>query len=198
MDTSKRPVHIRIVVAPGFNMAATMGFVDPFRAANYIEGLTHFSWDFVSETGGECKASNGVGISTGSLRSVQDTGMDFLILSTSWAPEKHGTREILRAVRSAVRRNVTIGGLDTGAFLMAQAGLLKGRRATVHYEHIDAFAELFPDTEVSENLYVFDGNRISCCGGVAAFDFALHIVRGTHGNALASAAARYVFHTELR
>lgn len=198
METFTRPVHIRIVVTPGFNLAATMGFVDPFRAANYIEGLTYFRWDFVSETGGECRASNGAAIMATALGDAEDSEIDFLILSSSWAPETHATPGIQRALRSAVRRNVTIGGLDTGAFLMAQAGLLKGRRATVHYEHIDAFAELFPDTEVSENLYVFDGNRISCCGGVAASDFALHILHGMHGPALASAAARYIFHTRLR
>ncbi|WP_127112789.1 GlxA family transcriptional regulator [Shimia sediminis] len=191
-------LHLRLIVTPNFNMAATMGFVDPFRAANYLEGITLFTWEFVSETGGECLSSNGVGIGTKSLLSVRDVPADFLILSSSWTPEDYGSDVIQTALRHAARRGGTIGAIDTGAFVMAKAGLLAGRRATVHYEHIDAFQELYPDVEVSENLYVFDGNRISCCGGAASVDFALHIIQGIHGSGLANAAARYVFHPNLR
>lgn len=192
------PLHLRILVTPSFNIAATMGFVDPFRAANYLEGVTFFTWEFVSEFGGTCLSSNGVGIETKSLAEVRERVADFLIVSSSWTPEDYGTEAIQSALRHAARRGATIGALDTGAFLMAKAGLLGGRRATVHYEHMDAFQELYPDVVLSENLYVFDGNRISCCGGAASVDFALHIIQGIHGNALANAAARYVFHPTLR
>ncbi len=197
MNNVRQPLLFRIIVTPNFNMSATMGFVDPLRAANYLEGITHFRWEFVSEQGGECLSSNGVSIMTRSLEESRSEA-DFLVVSASWTPEDYSTAAIQAALRQAARRNATIGGIDTGAFVMAQAGLLKGRRATVHYEHMDAFQELYPDTELSENLYVFDGNRISCCGGAAAIDFALHIIQGTHGSALANAAARYIFHPTLR
>jgi AraC family carnitine catabolism transcriptional activator len=88
--------------------------------------------------------------------------------------------------------------LDTGAFILAEAGLLKGKRATAHYEHIDSLKELYPDTETTEDLFVFDGKVITCCGGGACMDFALHIIRNTHGDSLANAAARYIFHQSLR
>ena len=179
-------------------MAATVGFVDPFRAANYLEGISYFSWEFVSESGGACTASNGMEMATAPLETLSESDIDFLIVSSSWTPEKYGTSAICSTLRQAARRNVTIGGIDTGAFVLAHAGLLKGRRATVHYEHIDAFRELYPDIEVSENLYVFDDNRISCCGGAASFDFALHILQDIHGVDLANAAARYVLFPELR
>lgn len=198
MRNPDRPIHFRIIVTPWFNMATTMGFVDPFRAANYLEGITYFSWEFVSESGADCPSSNGVSITTRSLQETAGRDEDFLIVSSSWTPENYGTPAVQAALRRAARRNIVIGGLDTGAFVIAQAGLLKGRRATVHYEHIDAFQELYPDTEVSENLYVFDDTRISCCGGAASVDFALHILQGIHGSALANAAARYVFHPKLR
>lgn len=198
MDNVRRPLLFRIIVTPNFNMSATMGFADPLRAANYLEGITHFRWEFVSETGGECRASNGVSIMTEALGSRASDDADFLVVSASWTPEDHSTAAIQSALRQAARRNATIAAIDTGAFILAEAGLLKGRRATVHYEHMDAFQELYPDTRLSENLYVFDGNRISCCGGAAAIDFALHIIQGTHGSALANAAARYIFHPSLR
>ncbi|WP_170429202.1 GlxA family transcriptional regulator [Ruegeria arenilitoris] len=188
--------RVLVVVAPSFNMAATMGFIDPFRAANYLDGKPYFKWDFASETGGSCVASNGVEMATVALADVPSA--DIVVVSTSWTPEKHLTQKTGNALRHWARSGATLGALDTGAFVLAQAGLLKGRRATVHYEHIDAFQELYPDVEVVEYLFVLDGNRISCCGGSAAVDFGLQIVQGIYGSALANAAARYVFHDRLR
>lgn len=198
MTDFHRPLLFRIIVTPNFNMSATMGFADPFRAVNYLEGVSRFRWEFVSENGGECLSSNGFSILTRPLKDAAAEDADFLIVSSSWTPEAYSSAAIQSALRQAARRNATIGAIDTGAFVVAQAGLLKARRATVHYEHMDAFQELYPDTELSENLYVFDGNRISCCGGVAAVDFALHIIQGTHGSAMANAAARYIFFPALR
>ncbi len=190
--------RLLIIVAPSFNMAATMGFIDPFRAANYLDGCPYFSWEFVSEAGGYCLSSNGLGIETTSLDGRAAAEADIVIVSASWTPERHLTGKLGNALRHWARSGATLGSLDTGAFILAQARLLKGRRATVHYEHIDAFQELYPDIEVVENLYVLDGNRVTCCGGVAAVDFGLQILQGIHGSALANAAARYVFHDRLR
>ncbi|MDA7965499.1 GlxA family transcriptional regulator [Ruegeria sp.] len=190
--------RLLVIVAPSFNISATMGFIDPFRAANYLDGKTYFKWDFVSEAGGYCAASNGAGIDTTALADVTAHPADIVIVSASWTPERHLTTRLRTALRTWARGGATLGALDTGAFILAQAGLLAGCRATVHYEHIDAFQELYPDIEVVENLYELDGNRVTCCGGSAAVDFGLQMVQGIHGSALANAAARYIFHDRLR
>ncbi|MEM6482669.1 MAG: GlxA family transcriptional regulator [Pseudomonadota bacterium] len=197
-ETHAAPILILMLVTPDFNLAATAGFVDPFRAANYLEGAPHFRWVFVSEQGGAVRASNGTSIATERLTKAPQTMPDFLIVSSSWQPEAHVSGLTLGALRAAALRQATVGGLDTGAFILAQAGLLKGRRATVHYEHIDAFSELFPDTEICETLWVLDGQRLTCCGGAAAMECALHIVQRLKGPALANAAARYLFSPKLR
>ncbi|NOD93953.1 helix-turn-helix domain-containing protein [Ruegeria sp. HKCCD4884] len=190
--------RVLVIVAPSFNMAATMAFIDPFRAANYLDGKPYFKWDFVSEAGGFCVSSNGAGIETQPLDALSFTEADIVIVSSSWTPERHLTSKLGTTLRQLARSGATLGALDTGAFILAQAGLLNGRRATVHYEHIDALQELYPGIEVVENLYVMDGNRLTCCGGSAATDFGLQILQGIHGSALANAAARYVFHDRLR
>ncbi|WP_170335766.1 GlxA family transcriptional regulator [Ruegeria arenilitoris] len=198
VETIRPTTRIAVIVAPSFNMSATMGFIDPFRAANYLDGRAYFKWEFVSESGGLCISSNGAGIETKALTDLSPERPDIAIVSTSWNPEKHLTDRLGGTLRQWARSGATLGALDTGAFVLAQAGLLKGRRATVHYEHIDAFQELYPDIEVVENLYALDGNRITCCGGEASVDFALQILQGIHGSALANAAARYIFHDRLR
>jgi len=189
---------IHLLLTPGFNLTATMAFVDPFRAANYLDGTTHFRWAFLSEKGGPVQASNGAEISSAPLATIDDVAPDFFIVSSSWEPEAHVSQAVRAALRRAARKGATLGGIDTGAFVLAHAGLLRGHRVSVHYEHIDAFQELFPDSKVSEALWVFDGARISCCGGLAATDFALHIVQTIHGDSLANAAARYIFAPPLR
>ncbi|HWA48531.1 MAG TPA: GlxA family transcriptional regulator [Dongiaceae bacterium] len=197
-EDPKPALRVLVIVTPNFNLAATMGFLDPFRASNYLDGSILFQWALASAAGGEVIASNGISVRTKALREVRNQPQDIVIISASWAPETYNSAPLHSALLRWARAGVTLGGIDTGAFILAEAGLLKGKRATTHYEHIDSLRELYLDTETSEDLFVFDGNRITCSGGAAATDFALHIIRGLHGDSLANAAARYLFHQSLR
>lgn len=198
MPPNSQSMKILIVVTPNFNLAATMAFIDPFRAANYLEGLTRFRWILVSPAGGPCLASNGVTVQTERLDAVQDDVLEIVVVSVSWTPETASTPHLLALLRKWARSGAIIGGLDTGAFILADAGLLDGRRATVHYEHIDSLKELHSEVEVSEDIFVHDGKRFTCSGGIASADIALHLIRASAGDALANAAARYIFHPTLR
>ncbi|WP_420397260.1 GlxA family transcriptional regulator [Nioella sp.] len=197
-DYSDDIIELAIIVTPSFNSFATLGFIDPFRAANYLEGRRVFRWRLISEQGGICVPSSGVGIETAAIQDLEGYTPKIVLISSSWTPEVYATKAIQSATRRWRRQGATIAGLDTGAFIMAQSGLLRNRRATVHYEHIDALKETYPETDVLEDLFVFDGPYLSCCGGTAAVDFALHILRETSGQALANAAARYIFHPAVR
>jgi len=175
-----------------------MAFIDPFRAANYLEGATRFRWILSSSAGGSCLASNGIAVATQKLDTIQGDAFDIVVVSASWVPETASTPPLLAALRKWARAGSIVGALDTGAFILADAGLLSGRRATVHYEHIDAFKELHDDIDVSEDIFVHDGKRFTCSGGIASSDMALHIIAASSGGALANAAARYIFHPTLR
>lgn len=191
-------IQIHILVTPNFNLAATTAFIDPFRAANYLEGVTRFRWVLASAPGGSCQASNGLTVETRKLADIQNDPSDIVVMSASWTPETGKTPQLLAALRKWARAGSIIGALDTGAFIVADAGLLRGHRATVHYEHIDAFKELHGDVDVSEDIFVRDEKRFTCSGGVASADIALHIIRAISGDALANASARYIFHPSLR
>jgi len=191
-------VRMVLVVTPSFNLAATTAFIDPFRAANYLEGISRFRWIVASVAGGACLASNGLSIDTRKLETIAGEPFDIVVVSASWTPETARTSQLLGALRKWARAGSIMGSLDTGAFILADAGLLRGKRATVHYEHIDSFKELHNDIEVSEDIFVHDGQRFTCSGGMASADMALHIIRSSSGDALANAAARYIFHPNLR
>jgi AraC family carnitine catabolism transcriptional activator len=101
------------------------------------------------------------------------TPADYTIVSASWTPEAHVSATMKARLRAAKAKKQTLGALDTGAFVLAHCGVLEGYQATVHYEHIDAFQELFPNIAVSEALWVMDRDRITCCGGMATAEFAM-------------------------
>ncbi|OCC06238.1 AraC family transcriptional regulator [Labrys sp. WJW] len=197
-NLDQTPVQLLIVVTPSFNLAATSAFIDPFRATNYLEGVTRFRWTLASENGGPCAASNGFVVETQKLGAIHNEPFDIVVMSASWTPEAWRTSQLLAALRKWARAGSIMGALDTGAFILADAGLLRGCRITVHYEHIDAFKELHPDIEVSEDIFVRDDKHFTCCGGMAAADMALHIIRASSGLSMANAAARYIFHPALR
>ncbi len=195
---SKSPLNIFVIVMPSFNLAATVNFIDPFRAANYLDGRAHFRWVLASTGGGAAVASNGMTVETKALAALEGECPDIVIVSSSWTPEAHASPALQSFLRRWARAGVTLGALDTGAFILAKLRLLAGRRATVHYEHLDAFKELYPEVQVSDQLFVFDGDRITCCGGMAAMEFSLHIIRRTRDETLANGAARYLFQERLR
>lgn len=195
---SDQIIHLLVIVTPNFNLLATTGLIDPLRAANYLDGTARFRWSVASPEGGMTMASNGLGLATQRLGDLVNEPFDMVVVSSSWAPEAHDSPALLAALRKFARSGCAMGALDTGAFLLAKAGLLAGRRAAVHYEHIDSLRELREETDVTEDLYVFDDNRFTCCGGTASVDLGLHILRGTCGDSLANAAARYIFHPGAR
>lgn len=192
-----RVYEVAVIVTPLFNLAATMNLIDPLRAANYLHGRPLYRWHLLSLEGGPVQASNRLVLGTDALGSLAATP-DLAVVSTSWTPEAFRAPVLLSALRRWARFGATLAAIDTGAFVLGAAGLLKNRRATVHYEHLDAFIELYPNVEAVEDLYVLDGDRLSCAGGAAATDMALQIMRSVHGEAVANASARYIFHGQLR
>lgn len=95
------------------------------------------------------------------------------------------------ALRSAAQRNARVMSVCTGAFVLAAAGLLDGRRATTHWAHTDTFRELFPSVDLDPDvLFVDEGPVLTSAGVGAGIDLCLQVVRSDHGSATANMAAR--------
>ncbi len=197
-DTETKPCALGLLVLPGFNGLALHAFADPFRAANYLSGRTLYQWHYLSVDDHNVVASNGLAISNAQVISDCTDELDFLVINASWAPEQSRKRNLQNWLRRLARTGTVMCGIDTGAFVLAYAGLMDGYRAAVHYEHIAAFRELFPNCGMDEDMFVFDRDRLTCCGGLAAADMALEIIRLQQGIDLANAASRYIFHERLR
>lgn len=106
---------------------------------------------------------------------------------------------VVRAIRAAHQRGARLVGLCTGAFTLAEAGILHGRSATVHWQLLDEFVARYPDVDVKADvLYVDEGDVLTSAGGAAALDLALHIVRSDHGASIANSVSRRLVFSGFR
>ncbi|MFB7937724.1 helix-turn-helix domain-containing protein [Streptomyces sp. NPDC056049] len=126
-----------------------------------------------------------------------DHGLDRLrdadtVIVPGWADvDAEPPAELVDAVRAAHAAGARIVSLCTGAFVLAAAGLLDGRRATTHWAHTDVLAARHPAVEVDPDvLYVDEGSVLTSAGKAAALDLCLHVVRLDHGSAVANTVAR--------
>lgn len=179
-----------LLVADSFNMAATMNFVDPLRVANYLFGR-RYTWSFQAREAGEVFASNGATLRVGALN-AEGPPPDYLIISTSWTPEAMASADVLTTVRKWGRRGTRLVTLDTGAFVLGEAGLLTGGRVTVHPEHRQALAELYPAVDVSDAAWVDGRVALSCGGGLAATSCSLDIIEADWGVTARKRVAAYM------
>ena len=196
--STNSPLSIGMLLLPGFNNLAANAFIDPFRAANYLHGNTLYQWDWLGLDDNPVTASNSLSVSVLNDYLQCTKYYDYVVVNASWTPEKYNKSELNEWLSDQSVRGSTLIGVDTGAFVLGFAGLLHGYRVAVHYEHTAAFVEMFPASQVSDALYTVDRTRLSCCGGHAATDLALEIMRSNHGIDLANGAARYIFHERLR
>nr|WP_245592404.1 helix-turn-helix domain-containing protein [Actinomadura rifamycini] len=116
---------------------------------------------------------------------------DTVIVPNRPDPEAEPAPAVLAAVRRAAARGARLVGLCTGAFVLAAAGVLDGRRATAHWRWADALRARFPDVRLEPDvLFVDDGDVLTSAGSAAALDLCLHVVRRDHGAEVANAVSR--------
>jgi transcriptional regulator GlxA family with amidase domain len=114
------------------------------------------------------------------------------VIVPSWRdPEEPAPAALLDALRAACDRGATVVGLCLGAFVLAQAGLLDGRRATTHWRWAPQFERRFPAVKLDQGaLYVEDGDMLTSAGTAASLDCCLHLLRRRIGAELANRVAR--------
>jgi AraC family transcriptional activator FtrA len=136
-------------------------------------------------------------VRAGRFRLEPDHGLDWLphagtVIVPGWADvEEDPPADLVDAVRAAHEAGARVASLCTGAFVLAAAGLLDGRRATTHWAHTRALAARYPQVTVDPDvLYVDNGSVLTSAGKAAAMDLCLHLVRLDHGSSIANAVAR--------
>lgn len=157
--------------------------IEPLRAANTFLGRPAYAWRILTLDGLPATSSSGFPVLPESPFSSETRG-DALILSPSYGYQRFATPGLGRALRAAAGRYQALIGLDAGAWLLASAGLLNGRAATIHFDEFDVFAERFPEVEARRERFVIDGPRITAGGASTSFELMLNLIEQEHGAAL--------------
>ncbi|NSY39329.1 helix-turn-helix domain-containing protein [Leisingera sp. ANG59] len=184
-------------MTPDFAMMSAAAAIEPLRAANRLAGHDLYSIRFLSAAGGALSSSCGGMFETTPINSQEDF-VDKLFVVAGGNPFALTGRQEMPFLRHAARHGTQLGGISGGSVLLARAGLMANRRFTVHWEHMDAMREEFPDLMIEKRLFVLDRDRATCAGGVAPLDMMHALIRARHGAALASAVSDWFIHTRVR
>ncbi len=157
--------------------------LEPLRAANDLLGREVYRWQFLTLDGQPVESSSGLPVSPHAVLG-EEKPSDYLVLLPSYGYRQLTGPALRRGLRAAAKRHLCVMGLDCGAWLMADAELLDGYRATIHPEEHDAFAEHFPDVRADRLRWVIDDDRITAGGALPGFELMLHLIGEAHGTAL--------------
>lgn len=186
------------MLIPGFALMSYAAAIEPLRAANQLTGQTLYRWWHTSPGDKPAVASNGAAIITDHKFGSETTELDVLLVCAGGNPTTYNDKRTFTWLRKLATRGVIVGGVSGGPVILAKAGLLNGRRCTVHWEHAPALQEAFPDIVLSRSLFEIDRDRITCSGGVAGLDMMVALISRDHGYELGAAVSDWFLHTHVR
>lgn len=199
-DSTKIPgpqEKLVFLLTPNLSMMSLASAIEPLRALNRLAGIDAYQWRLASPDGRRIECSNGILLDTEPLDAAL-AGSNRLFICAGFRTSDVNAKPYLSALRKAARTGIHIGSISTGTHFLARAGLLNGRRCTVHWEARPALLEEFPEINCSNRLYEIDGECMTCSGGTAAMDMMLHMIGATHGFELMNAVANQFHHERVR
>ncbi len=196
-----RPRRFVLLLLDQFSLLSFASTLEAMRIANRMLGRNAYVWTLVGEGGREAVCSCGTrfvidhGLETGELELDRD---DVVIVIGGMDVQRATTRAVVNWLRKVARHGTAVGGMCTGSYAVARAGLLEGRRTTIHWENHDSFGEEFENVALTKSVYVVDGNRLSSAGGTSAIDLMLSLIARDHGEPVASAVADQLIYSSIR
>jgi transcriptional regulator GlxA family with amidase domain len=194
-----RPIAtIGFLLVPGFALMSYAAAVEPLRAANQLAGRNLYRWWHASLGDKPAVASNGAAVVPDFPFGTDDRSLDLILVCAGGNPAAFSDRRTFGWLRKLAGRGVIVGGISGGPVILAKAGVLSGRRCTVHWEHLAAVREAFPDIKLTRSLFEIDGDRVTCSGGVAGLDMMVALITHEHGHELGAAVSDWFLHTHVR
>jgi transcriptional regulator GlxA family with amidase domain len=180
-----------LVTSEGAQALDVVGPADVFSAANAIGASPEYKIEFASAQGGLIQMSNGLKMMTRPAASIRTPAHTVMVGGTLFPNPQ--TDPLVRKVAQLARRAIRVTSVCTGAFVLAEAGLLDGRNATTHWSACRRLARQYPHvTVLDERIYVRDGDVWTSAGVTAGMDLALALVEADHGQAVAREVAKWL------
>jgi transcriptional regulator GlxA family with amidase domain len=178
--------EIGFAVFPGFQILG-LAATTVFEVTNLVLEEPAYKVTLLSETGGLVPSSVGFGVET---EAFSDRSFDTVMVGAGTEIEPM-TPGLLAFVRRSIKTSRRLAAPCTGAFVLAEAGILNGRNVTTHWHFARDLQVRYPDVKVEEDrIYIIDGTVWTSAGMTAGIDLALAMVEGDHGRETARAVAR--------
>ena len=197
VDVDDQLKRFVFVLLDNFSMISFSCAIECLRLANRMSGQALFNWCLQSDGGEAVTCSNHTSFNVDGDLSELDKN-DVIVLCGGVNIQAATSKRLLSWLRREARKGLPIMGLCTASYALARAGLLDEKRATIHWENHDSFAEDFPEVDLTKSIFVRDGNRISAAGGTASIDLFLRIISDEYGSDLSNAVADQMIYTAIR
>jgi AraC family transcriptional regulator, carnitine catabolism transcriptional activator len=188
---------LAFLVLPEFQNYSLAAAIEPLFVANWLAQAPLFAWRIVSADGKPVRASNGMMTPVdGDLAAAEACRTVFVLASFDFAAERPAA--VLPWLRRLGRFGTVLGGIENGSLTLAEAGLLDGHTATIHWDNLTGFQERYPAVRAVPQLYAFSGDRITCAGSSAILDMMVAWI-GRQGDAgLAQEVADHLLFGRVR
>lgn len=191
------PTRIGILPIAEFAVMSYAATVEPLRAANLLAGAPLY--DLVHIGGGAGPVpSSGAAVIPPDARVGEAQQLDMLFVIAGGDLRSYDDPVLYRWLGRMGRQGTQLAGVSGGALILARAGLMAGRRMTLHWEYAEALAERSPELMIERTLYVIDRDRMTCAGGTAPLDMMHALIARQHGAGFARRVSDWFMHTEIR
>ena len=192
-----KPRKFVFVLLPKLTLLSFASALECLRISNRMSNQILYEWEIISENGTSIICSAGIEFSVD--HDLNELNRDDTIMLCGGENIRAATtKRLLSWLRRESRRGLAIAGLCTGAFPLAKAGLLEGKRATIHWENQDSFTEEFENVELTKSVFIIEGNRMTTAGGTSSIDLMLKLIANDHGEDLANAVADQQIYSSIR
>ena len=195
-DKQSSQLSCGFLLAPDFTLLALAGFIAVLRQASDIGDRSkqvRCSWTVMGPTLDPIKASNGLQILPSEIFRDPREFSYIIIVGGLLKENRRYHKALLDYLAKAAQHDTKLIGLCTGSFYLAKAGLMKRRKCCVHWYHFQDFVDEFPDSiPVTDELFIDDGNRITCPGGTSVTDLALYLIETNLGKERAIKSVRHL------
>ncbi|GHF48053.1 GlxA family transcriptional regulator [Seohaeicola zhoushanensis] len=188
---------IAFVLLDGFALMSTAAALEPLRAANLFSETELYATHILTPGGGSVRASLGSWFDSRPLAEAPEE-LDLVFVVAGGDPMAVRDAALFAWLRRMDRAGVALGGISGGAAILWRAGLLEGRRFTLHWHHMDDLRAEDPAALMDRRLFVIDRDRYTCAGGTAPLDMMHAIIARDHGSRFARSIADWFIQTEVR
>lgn len=189
--------RIGFVLVSNFALMSYASAAEPLRAANLIAGTDLYEIVPLSFDGEAVRSSSGIIVDCEALAAAGERCHTIFVCAGGGPQDWAVAENSFGTLRRLARQGVRIGGISSGAYVLAAAGLLDNRDFTIHWEHAPVLREAFGHLSPRQARFVFDGDRITCAGGVAPLDMMHAMISQRMGAHFARRVSDWYLHTAV-